>query len=147
MLANVFQITHLPQKGTWFRKLTNITFVYLLSPTILQYFKQILKQGCTISAQIGPKLSIVPKRYFLRKLIITLLNLKFNTLLKLPIVFYLTKTFQKKKSMRANHQTRLHNFGQNWAWPCPSKRNLLEKLTKIALLFYIPSCYIISKKY
>ena len=48
-----FQVTHLPQKGTCFRKLTNITFAYLLSPTILQHFKQILIQGCIILAQIA----------------------------------------------------------------------------------------------
>ena len=66
-----FQVTHLSQKGTCFRKLTNITFAYLLSPTILQYFKQILKQGCIILAQIGPKLPILPKRYILGKLTIT----------------------------------------------------------------------------
>ena len=62
-----------------------------------------------------------------------------------PIVFYLTTIF-KKKSQRANHQTRLHNSGLCWAWPCPPKENLLEKLTNIALVFYIPSWYIISKK-
>ena len=70
-----FQITHLPQKGTCFRKLTNITFAYLLSPTILQHFKQIFIQGCIILAQIGPKLSISSKRYFLGNLTITFLCL------------------------------------------------------------------------
>ena len=66
-----FQVIHLPQNGTCFGKLTNITFAYLLSPTILQHFKQILKQGCIILAQIGPKLPILPKRYILGKLTIT----------------------------------------------------------------------------
>ena len=65
-----FQVTHLPKNGTCFGKLTNITFAYLLSPTTLQLFKQILKQGCIILACIGPKLSILPKRYVLGKLAI-----------------------------------------------------------------------------
>ena len=66
-----FQVTHLPQRRTCSGKLTNITFAYLLSPTILQHFKQILKQGSIILAQIGPKLPILPKRYILGKLTIT----------------------------------------------------------------------------
>ena len=65
-----FQVTHLPQKGTCFRKLINIIFAYLLSPTILQHFKQILKQGCIILVQIVSKLPILPKRYILGKLTI-----------------------------------------------------------------------------
>ena len=79
-----FKITHLP-KGTCFRKLTNITFAYLLSPTMLQHFKQVFKQGCIILAQIGPKLPIFPKRYFLGKLTITfvcLLVLSYNNISK-----------------------------------------------------------------
>ena len=64
----------------------------------------------------------------------------------MPIVFYLTIIFLKK-SQRKNHQTRLHNSDPNWAWTCPSKGNLLEKLTNITFVFYIPSCYIISKKF
>ena len=131
-----FQITHLPQRGTYFRKLTNITFAYLLSATILQYFKQIFIQGCIILAQIGPKRTIFPKRYFLKKLTITFVCLL------CPIL----QQHFKKKFQRADHQTRLHNFGPNWDCPCPQKENLLEKLTNIALVIHIPSCYIISKK-
>ena len=62
-----------------------------------------------------------------------------------PIVFYLTTTFQNK-SRRVDHHIRLHNFGPNWAWPCPPKGNFWEKLASIALVFHIPLCYIISKK-
>ena len=65
-----FQVTHLLQKGTCFGKLTNITFAYLLTPTILQHFNQILKQVCIILGQFGPKLPILPKRYILGKLTI-----------------------------------------------------------------------------
>ena len=66
-----FQVIHLSQKGSCFGKLTNITFAYLLSPTIRQHFKQILIQGCIILAQIGPKLPILPKRYILGKFTFT----------------------------------------------------------------------------
>ena len=70
-----FQITHLPQRGNCFRKLTNITFAYLLSPTIILHFKQMFIQGCILLAQIGSKLLISPKRYFLVKLTITFVSL------------------------------------------------------------------------
>ena len=130
-----FQVTHLPKKGNCFGKLTNITFVYLLSPIIQQHFKQILKQSCIILAQIGPKLFILPKRYILEK------STTFVCLL-----CSISQHFKKKKSWRANHQTTLHNFDPNWAWPCPPKVIFLEKLANIALVFHIPLCYIISKK-
>ena len=84
------------------------------------------------SAQIGPKLPIFPKIYFPGKLTITFVCL---------LCSILQQRFKKKKPQRANHQTRLHNSGPNWAWPCPPKGNLLEKLTNIELVFYIPSCY------
>ena len=132
-----FQVIHLSQKGSCFGKLTNITFAYLLSPTIRQHFKQILIQGCIILAQIGPKLPILPKRYILGKLTITFVCLLCSIL----------QQHFKKKSRRANHQTRLHNFGPNWAWPCPPKGDFLEKLANIALVFHISLCYIISKKF
>ena len=127
-----FQVIHLFQKGTCFEKLTNITFSYLLSPTVLQHFKQILKQGCIISAQIA---------HFTQEIY----SGKFDYYFCVPIVFYLTITFQKKYQ-RPNHQTRLHNFSPNWAWPCPPKGNFWEKLVNIASVFHILLCYIISKK-
>ena len=125
-----FQIIHLPQKRTCFRKLTNITFAYLLSPT-----KQTSIPGCIILAQIGRKLSIVPKIYLLRKLTITFVCLLCSILNNIS-----------KKSQKVNHQTRLHNFGPNWVQPYAPKGTLLGNLTNIALMFYIPSCYKISKK-
>ena len=66
MLANVVPNYPFALEGN----LTNITFAYQLSPTILQHFKQILIQGCIILAQIGPNLPIFPKRYILGKLTI-----------------------------------------------------------------------------
>ena len=126
-----FQITHLPQKGTCFRKLTNITFAYLLMSPPTNPYTRLHSFGWNW-AQIV---------HFSHEI----LSVKIYCYFCVPIVFYLTITFQEK-SQRAHHQTRLHNFGPNWAWPCPPKGNLLEKLTNIALVFYIPSCKIISKK-
>ena len=130
-----FLFTHLPEKGNYFGKLNNITLAYLLSPSILQHLKQILKQSCIILAQIGPKLSILPKRCILGKLTITFVCL---------LCSILQQHF--KKNWRANHHKRLHNFDWNWAWPCPPKGNFLEQLVNIALVFHIPLSYIISKK-
>ena len=131
-----FQITHLPQKGTCFGKLTNITFAFLLIPTILQYFKQIFIQV----ANSGSNQAQVA--HFSQDIC----SGKIDYYFCMPIVFYLTIIFLKK-SQRKNHQTRLHNSGLNWAWSCPSKGNLLEKLTNITLVFYIPSRCVISKKF
>ena len=50
-----------------------------------------------------------------------------------------------KKSLRTNHQRRLHNCDLNWAWSRPRERNFLEKLTNITLFFYIALCNMISK--
>ena len=132
------QVTHFPKKRNCFGKLINITFVYLLSPIIQQHFKRILKQSCMILAQIGPKLFILPKRYILGK----------STIIFVCLLCSISQHFKKKKkkSWRANHQIRLHNFDPNWAWPCPPKVNFLEELANIALVFHIPLCYIISKK-
>ena len=77
-----FQITHLPQKGTCFRKLTNITFAYLLSPTIIQHFKQMFMQGSIILAQIGPKFSQ------------GILSGKIDYYVCVLVVFYITSTLQ-----------------------------------------------------
>ena len=114
MLANVVPNYPFAPEGnlTNIRKLTNITFAYQLSPTILQHFKQILIQGCIILAQIGPNLPIFPKRYILGKLTIAFVCL---------LCSILQQHFKKKKSQRANHQTRLHNFGPNWASPVEQK--------------------------
>ena len=63
-----------------------------------------------------------------------------------PAVLYLTTAFQKN-SQRPNHQKGCIILSQIWPeLTFPSKTNLLEKLTNISLVFYIPSCYIISKK-
>ena len=77
-----FQITYLPQKRTCFRKLTTITFAYLLRPTILQHFKQIFIQGCIMLAEIGSKSLTFPKRYFLVKLTITFVCLLCSILIQ-----------------------------------------------------------------
>ena len=80
------KVTYLAQKGTCFGKLTNAAFAYLLSPTILQHFKQILKQVCIILAHFGPKLPIFFKeRYIVGKLTICV-----------PIVFYVTTNLQEQ---------------------------------------------------
>ena len=63
-----------------------------------------------------------------------------------PAVLYLTKAFQKN-SQRPNHQKGCITLSQIWSeLTFPSKTNLLEKLSNISLVFYIPLCYIISKK-
>ena len=84
MFANVVPSYPFAPEGNLFWKVTNITFAYLLSPTILQHFKQIVKQGCIILAQIGPKLPILPKRYILGKLTILCAYcvLSYNNILK-----------------------------------------------------------------
>ena len=126
-----FQITHLLQKGICFRKLTKITFAYLLSHHQTNLYTRLHNSGS----------NWVQIVHFFQEIF----SGKIFYYFCVPIVFYLTSTFQKK-FQRANYQIRLHNFCSNWAWPCPAKGNLLEKLINIALVFYIPSCYIISKK-
>ena len=127
----------MPQKGTCFGKLTNITFAYLLSPTILKHFKIIFIQGCIILAQIVSKLPIFLKRYFQGKLTITFVCLLNSILLQ-----------RLKKNLRERiiRQGYIVLVQIGIKFPCPPKENLSEKLTNIALVFYIPSCYIISKK-
>ena len=122
------QIIHLLQKGICFRKLTNITFAYLLSPHQTNLYTRLHN-----SASNWVQIIHISQEIFSRKI---------DYYFCVPIVFINIS----KKSQRANHQIRLHNFGPNWAWPCPPKGNLLEKLTNIALVFYILSCYIIFKK-
>ena len=61
-------------------------------------------------------------------------------------VFYLTTTFQKNHQ-RLNQHTRLHNLCPNLAWVDLSIKNkFIGKFTNISLVFYILSCYAISKK-
>ena len=133
-----FQVSHLPQKGTCFGKLTNITFAYILSPTILQHFKQILKQGSIILAQIGPKLSILhcPFFYILGKLTITFVCL---------LCSILQQDFKKNLREQIVRQGCII-LAQIGLDPVHQKGFFLEKLANIALVFHIPLCYIISKK-
>ena len=114
-----FQINHLTQKGTCFGKLSNIFFANLLSLTILEHSKQILIPGCKILTQLGPQLPIFPKRYLMKKFTISFSWLFWSIL----------QQHFKKRSHRANHQTRWHNFGPNLHWakrPCSPKGNLLK---------------------
>ena len=129
-----FQITHLPQKGTCFRKLTNITCLTIESHHSTAFQTNLytrLHNSGSKWAQIA---------HFSQEIVSGKIDYYFSVL----AVSYIATTI--KKSQRANHQKKLHNSGTNWAWPCPPKENLLEKLTNIALVFHIPSCYILSKQ-
>ena len=115
LLANVVPNYPFAPEGNFFQKVDQHHFCLFIELPILQHFKQILIQGSTILAQIGPILPIFFKIYFLRKLTITFVCL---------LCSIVQQNF-KKQSQRGNHQTRLHNFGPNWAWTCLPKRNLL----------------------
>ena len=131
MVANVVPNYPFAPEGNLFQKVDKHHISLPIDPHHSTGFQTNLYTSCIILAQIGPKLPISPKIYVLGKLTII-------------TVFYLTTIFQKKYQ-RAKHQTRLHNSDPNWAWRCPPKGDLLEKLTNIASVFYIPSCYKISK--
>ena len=106
-----FQVIHLTQNRTCFGKLTS-----LLSPTILKHFKQILKQGCIILAQIGSKLPIYPEIY----------SGNIDYYFCVPIVFNFT-TFEKKISESKSSDK------VSWFWPklgltLSTKRELFGKV-------------------
>ena len=98
-----------------------------MSPTILQHFKQILTQSDIILAEIGPKLSIFPKRYILGKLTITFVCL---------LCSILQQYFKKNLGKQIIRQGCI----------ILAKGTFLEKLANIAVVFHIPLCSIISKK-
>ena len=129
-----FQITHLPQKGTCFRKLTNMTCLPI-EPHHSTAFKTNLYTRLHNSGSNWAQIV-----HFSQEIVSGKIEYYFSVL----VVFYIATTI--KKSQRANHHTKLHNSGTNWAWPCPPKENLLENLMNIALVFHIPSCYIFSKQ-
>ena len=110
-------------------KLTTITFVYLVSPTILQNLKQIVRGDnlmyrCIILAQIRSSCLFTPKYNFCQ-----------SWLLLLSTYCILSCYNVSKKSSESKSWDRTwHNFGLIWVRVTSSKANLLEKLTNIALV-------------
>ena len=64
-----------------------------------------------------------------------------------PIVFHLTTTFQKNLREQIIRQGSITLAQIGLELSRPPKGNLLETLATIALIFYIPLCFIISKKF
>ena len=124
-------------EGNLFWKLINITFAYLLESTILQNLK---KKNYTVS-KFGSKwvqIAHFPQEIFYGKI-----GYHFSV----PIVFHLTTTFQKNLREQIIRQGSITLAQIGLELPCPPKGNLFETLATIALVFYIPLCFIISKKF
>ena len=133
----------MPQKKIFLEKLTTINYECLVSPIILKHLKQILRadhwnqmKGWIILAQIGFELPISPNRYFLAKLTVTIVYQLYS----------LMPQNSKKSSNRKSRDRRLYNFGPIWVRVTSLKGNFLGKLTNIALVYCIPSRYVVSTK-
>ena len=135
-------MVHLLQKGNCFGKLTNITFANELNSIILEHFKQ-NPQSRSLDIKLHNfgsdwvQINHFPQEIFSGKM---------DCYYCVPAVFYLTTAFQEN-FQRPNHQKGCIILSQIWPeLTFPSKTNLLEKLTNLSLVFYIPLCYITSKK-
>ena len=110
MLVNVVPLTHLSQKGTWFESwLTSLLPNYW---TLLFY--RISKKklySVQIWLKVGPNCPFSSR------------DILWENWLSLFCAYCVPSYYNiSKKSQRANHQTRFHNFGPNWAWVAPSTK-------------------------
>ena len=97
-------------EGNLFWKLINITFAYLLNSTILQNLKKKL-YSVQIWLKVGPNCPFSSR------------DILWENWLSLFCAYCVPSYYNiSKKSQRANHQTRFHNFGPNWAWVAPSTK-------------------------
>ena len=100
------------KRGFFFGKLTNITFVYLLHPHHPTSQTNLSSWSLDIKLHnVGPnwaQIANLPQKRFLGKT-----DCYYCIL---PTVFFHATKFQKWSSENKSWDTRLHNFGPNWAW-------------------------------